>query len=207
MTTLAVMKARIADELARDDLASQIGLAISDAIVAYQNDRFLFSETRAFTFNTVAGQEFYGAADVAALGLMRQIDQITLTISPTVWTLKQRASYELEGLTPASGQPDDYSVFAQQLRFYPLPDAAYAMRLIGSFAVAAPSTDEEAGNVWMTTAERLIRSRAKLEIMAHVIRDYEAAQVMQGAVSSAYSDLKTSFNMLTGGGSFVPTDF
>jgi len=207
MTTLATMKARIADELARDDLASQIGLAISDAIRAYQSDRFLFSETRSFTFSTVEGKEFYTVSDVPAFGLMRTVDQITLTIAPTVWTLTQRPSYQLEGLTPANGQPDDYSIFARQLRFYPVPDAAYSMRLIGSFAVAEPADDTEAGNVWMNEAERLIRSRAKLEIMAHVIKDYEAAQAMQGAVADAYSDLKREYNLLTGSGSFVPTQF
>lgn len=82
MTTLAVMKARIADEFRRDDLTDDIANAISTSIDIYKYQRFSFN---------------------------------------------------------ASSFKD------------------------------APAADDEANNVWMTTAERLIRARAKLEIVLHVL--------------------------------------
>ena len=49
---LAAMKARIADEFARDDLTEQIALAIVDAIKFYKDQRFEFNESRDITFAT-----------------------------------------------------------------------------------------------------------------------------------------------------------
>lgn len=84
MTTLAVMKQRIADEFRRDDLTEDIANAISTAIDAYKYERFHFN---------------------------------------------------------------------------------------ASAFVDAPASDGDTDNAWMTTAERLIRSRAKLEIVVNVLRD------------------------------------
>lgn len=83
MTTLAIMKSRIANEFRRDDLTNDIADAISTAIEAYKNERFGFN---------------------------------------------------------ASGFVD------------------------------APAADDETDNPWMIEAERLIRSRAKLEIVVNVFR-------------------------------------
>jgi hypothetical protein len=44
--TLGDLKTRIADELARADLASQIALAVSDAIAEAVTHRFWFMEVR-----------------------------------------------------------------------------------------------------------------------------------------------------------------
>ncbi len=57
------MKARVADELSRSDLTSQIALAINDAITHYQRKRFYFNETgpNGYTFLTVPNQETYAA--------------------------------------------------------------------------------------------------------------------------------------------------
>mgnify|MGYP003487895577 FL=1 len=44
MTTLATMKDRIARELRRSNIETQIGEAITTAIDAYQTERFAFAE-------------------------------------------------------------------------------------------------------------------------------------------------------------------
>src|SRR5262245_11677501 len=44
MATLADLAARIADDLDRSDLASQIGAAIRDAVDHYESERFIFNE-------------------------------------------------------------------------------------------------------------------------------------------------------------------
>ena len=76
---LAQMKARIADELGqRTDLTSQISFAISDAISFYNNERFIFNESRDITFSTVPAQEFYGAADNTAIPNMWSFDYLIL---------------------------------------------------------------------------------------------------------------------------------
>jgi hypothetical protein len=51
----------------------------------------------------------------------------------------------------------------------------------------------------MTDAERLIRSRAKLELALHVLRDDALAATMAEAVKEAWGDLKATTNMLFAG--------
>jgi hypothetical protein len=58
--------------------------------------------------------------------------------------------------------------------------------------VDAPATDGEANNAWMTTAERLIRCRAKAELQAHVIKDPERAAELYKLVEEALAELKLS---------------
>src|SRR5690606_8798839 len=84
MTTLAIMKARIANELGqRTDLDSEIATAINAAIAAYQATRFHFNEGRTVTFTTVAGQEFYDADDAANLAKLWTIDYMVYYVGDT----------------------------------------------------------------------------------------------------------------------------
>lgn len=57
-----------------------------------------------------------------------------------------------------------------------------------------PADDNEADNAWMTTAERLIRARAKLEIAIHVIDNTETAFVegLKAEIDDALATLRLS---------------
>lgn len=194
MTTLAIMKARIADELGqRSDLTSQIAYAISDAIAAYQAERFHFTETRSISFPTVADQEFYDADDAAGIANIWTIRLVTLTVGDTITSLGYMDPADMEVLSASgtnTGQPMWYTWESNQIRLYPTPSEAWTVRVSCSASVAAPATDSEAANPWMTEAERLIRSRAKLELAVHVVRDQELAASMGEAVAEAFRQLK-----------------
>lgn len=200
MTTLTIMKARIADELARSDLTSQIASAITTAIDAYRDLRFWFNESRTITFSTVAGQEFYDSTDAAALGTIRRFDYIGVYIGDQFNRLEYHSPADMEwlsvGLT-ASGQPFDYTYYQRKIRLYPTPDGVYTVRVGASVTVAAPATDGETDNPWMVEAERLIRSRAKNELALHVLKDTDLAQTMAIAVQEALDQLKGETAMLT----------
>lgn len=60
--------------------------------------------------------------------------------------------------------------------------------------VAPPSTDGETNNPWMTTAERLIRARAKLELIIHVL-DQPADSPMAKQVGLEIDDALTTLRM------------
>lgn len=200
MSTLAIMKARVADELARDDLTSQISYAISDAITAYSDERWFFSETRDLALTTVASQEFYDSDDLAAIATLTKIDYLTVYVGNQPFQLLPMKSFEIEWAVQngtSTGQPSWYAYYNRQFRFYPIPDAAYTVRIAGSTVVAAPATDAEADNAWMTHAERLIRSRAKMELALHVLKDTELAAVMQQAVTEAEDQLRGRTNTIT----------
>ena len=108
MTTLAIMRQRIANEFRRDDLTGDIANAITTAIDAYKYEPFPFNR----------------------------------------------------------------DIF-----------------------VDAPAADTETGNAWMTTAERLIRCRAKLEVAVNVIKyasDDPFVASMQAEIADALTALRLS---------------
>lgn len=200
MSTLAVIKSRIADELARDDLTSQIAYAITDAIEAYEDRRFHFNEGRAITFDTVASQEFYDSDDAAALATVQKLDYVVLYIGDTPYHLRPMTPAEIETASTNgtnTGQPGWYCWYGNQIRLYPSPAGAWTVRIGASIKVAAPASDSEANNPWMTHAERLIRSRAKLELALHVLKDQDLAATMNAAVTEALEQLIGRTNLLT----------
>lgn len=212
MTTLTIMKARIASELRRSDLTSNIADAISTAISAYQDERFYFNEKRTNTFNTVIDQEFYSSSDFAAIALLVKIDYVTMLVGDTVFDLLPDIPVVMEGNSDnatSTGQPGWYVYYEQRIRLYPVPAAVYAVRVAGLYRYAAPATDDEASNFWMTEGERLIRSRAKYELATHVLRDMELAQIMTANTSEAFDQLKRKTNKLTqhGNGRILPMQF
>ena len=212
MTTLAIMKARITREIRRSNITTQIAEAIETAIAAYEHERFAFNETRAFTFSTVASQEFYTSADDADIGLIIKFDYVYCLIGDQPYELQPMRPDELERLShngTQTGQPRAYCYYADAIRLYPVPPAVYTIRVGCVKKVAAPASDAEANNPWMTPAERLIRSRAKLELAMHVTHDKETAKTMADGTAEAMDQLKSRTNTLTpqGGGIVEPVAF
>lgn len=197
MTTLAVMKTRIADELMRSDLTSQIASAIDEAITFYQKQRFYWNELDNVTWNTVADQTEYVTADEPYIPIAYDVDDMFILIGineyrvkridPTRWRLLKNSS--------TKGQPFQYAYFNRTVYLYPTPTQVYEMRLVGHFKIDAPASDDEADNPWMTDAADLIRHRAKMILYRDVILDEKQAAicsqaeteqlVMQRALSSS----------------------
>lgn len=189
MSTLAIMKARIASELARNNLTSQIADAISTAISVYQKDRFRFNEAiplAPVTFNTIPGQPYYSGALpsaplVSVLPTMKKIDYLNITIGNTVQYLDREEPETIRLLNFAntqSGQPLSYAVEGETIMLYPTPSEVWPILFGGVFAYPAPADDAETGNRWMLDGELLIRSRAKFEIATHVTRNKQMADDM-----------------------------
>jgi hypothetical protein len=168
MTTRTIMKARIADEIARDDLTSQIADAITTAISHYQYKRWWFNEDTEVTSSTVIGTEYYSAP-----AIFFDIDFIRATDGTTKWLIDPTSFEDIEGRqagVTTNSRPFLYAEYQDQYRLYPVPDAIYTLTWSGVID-RAPASDGETGNPWMTKAEALIRSRAKAVIMLDTVRD------------------------------------
>lgn len=214
LNTLGQMKADIAAEIGRPDLTNQIASKIAEAIDFYQPERFVFSESRDFTFNTSTGQEFYGETTapiaVAGMSTFQFFDYVILYIGSIPWPIAHRTDVEIEVLNQNGlmrGQPWNWSYYNEQLRLGPVPDTSYQLRIAAHAYVAPPANDSATGNPWMTFAEKLIRSRAKYELFLHVIRNMEMAEAMASAVTEAYERLKGQANRLVGRGLMAPMEF
>jgi hypothetical protein len=164
---------RIGDESLRSDMANQIKLCIQDAIGHYEVERFWFNQFRDRAFATVAGQEFYGEADQSDIPQILEFDAVTLTVGSTRWPLSKIGYVQLEDWNAdasARGQPTHYAYWGKQIRLYPVPDAAYQVRLSGLFKLPALVADGDV-NTWTEDAEELVRHRAKAILYGQYLRD------------------------------------
>ncbi len=206
MTTLAIMKARIADEMMRDDLTSQIASAISDAIKYYQVKRFFFNEKDEITFSTVAAQNEYAAAANALIPNLYKIDWMTVGGDSFLGRITNETWRDLTATT-ASGEPCNYVYYNRVIRLYPTPSAIQTIRLSAHYKLSEPASDSEADNAWMVEAEELIRHRAKSLLFRDVEYDTEKAIVCAAAEQDAFIRLGSTSNSMTGTGLLVPTEF
>lgn len=218
--TLADMKSRIADEIARSDLTTNIADAITTSITTYQKERFRFSESRDTTFNTVATQEFYTSADNPVISNLYYFDYLTILIGDSSFDVPRYQPEDLELLSQSgtqAGQPYAYTYYNEQIRLYPTPSAVYEMRIGGHLLIAAPTSDAATGNRWMTDGEKLIRCRSKYELAVHVTKDNEEAARMSpdppgpgekaGQSYLSWRELKDEVNKLTARGVVRPMYF
>lgn len=191
MTTYAVMQARIADELTRSDLTTQIQKAILSAIKHYERVRFYFNASVTDTFSTVADQEYYGSAANSKIPNLVMIDALTVTSSSIKSRLENWPFEVIEGSqnSDITGQPTAFCYYAQQIRLYPIPDAVYTVTGSWLYRLTALSADGDT-NAWTTDAEELIRNRASCDLLWRVIDNPERAQYFRMAEMEALKALE-----------------
>lgn len=194
MTTLATMRSRIIDETMRPDLETAIGREIIAAINFYRSRRFWFTEKDTVVlFNTVVGQSDYAAAAQANIPNLISIDSISIFHDGETTALRMIDQLKMEAWLNDTGalrgDPSFYSYYGQRLRLYAIPDAVSPVRIAGVIRVAAPASDTEPDNPWMTDAEELIRMRASGKIYANLMRDPQQAQVARAQEEEALGAL------------------
>ena len=133
MTTFAIMQARIADEMQRPDLTSQIQNAIKTAIEDLKADRFARINEGTFTLNTVANQSWYSiptdfldenGATLPSGTTFSEVDQMVCNFNNWFQPLKPVApgwidTYQIPTYV---GQPYYYAFLAEKMRLAPTPN-------------------------------------------------------------------------------------
>lgn len=175
MSTLAQMRSRIADDLDRSDLSSQIDKAINRAIKYYQGRRFWFNETTG-TFTTVADQRTYGSADGLPSDIV-EIDFLKIALTSLDDPITPRTYSWIENIdlgNNLTGEPTDYALYQEKVYLYPIPDATYTITVSYQQSYSELSSDSDT-NDWTTEAEDLIEARARWWLYTRVIQDREMA--------------------------------
>lgn len=197
MSDLAALKARIADELNRFDLTSQIASAITRAIEFYADKRFSFNEGR-LTVTTTASSDYVDHPT----GL-RKDDFVYATVGGHRYELVKREFDELDrwhGASDTSGQPLDYAVRGSQFYIYPTPNAAYTLTVTGIYDQPALSADTDT-NAWCTgVAQDLITARCKFTIARGITFDDEMARNSADEVREALNRLRGETHALVADG-------
>lgn len=213
MPTLGEMKSHISDDI--DDTsatyAAQIGRAITRSIEHLKKTRFAFNESRTITITTVIGQSDYTAdASANPLSDVIKVDGLFLTdtggqVTPIQPILPQQMQVLLDN-SASTGEPYNYCFYANALRVYPLPDAAYTLTLMAWYRLAAPSSDASS-NAWTNEAYDLVKARALYYLASNTLRDADLATMARLAETEAEEALIREMNNRYGTGYIIPTCF
>ena len=213
MTTLLDVRDRIADQLARSDLNTQIDREIQLAITRYNRRVSWLHEVRGATLTTVIGQRFYtsinlatGAGVQAVTGLtavsVQDVQKIDYMRASDDDPLTQISYQEFEArydTTGSVGGPEYFALYAGQIGLWPTPDAVEALTLsvVVKPQIPVNATDE---SVWFDQAQELIENAAAAAICRKFIQDGDRAQAFQVYESAAWDDLVKEGNqkMATG---------
>lgn len=204
---LSDMRSRIADDLARSDLNTQIDKAINRAIYYYQKEPFWFKETTS-SFSTVINQEEYIGGTGGVPSDIAQIDYLERIVGGSSITLTEITSTELEAKQSgtAIGLPYEFAQYQNRFKLYPIPNQVMTMPIGYTKSYAALVADADT-NDWLTYAEDLIENRARWWLNFRVIKDYEAAGYDKiGETDALLSLRQLNFNK-TGQGRVIPTSF
>ena len=191
MATYGDLKARIADEIVRTDLTTQIQNAILTSILEFDRERWYFNES-AYNVSTVAGQRDYTSTNITNT---LQIDAVKMTIvAGTVYDLQPRSYEEIEVLTAGTavdqGQPTFYTYFNQQISLFPVPDSSsYVFRVMCAKKLTELAADTDS-NAWTNDAEPMVRARAKWHLYTHVIKDAAQAAAQNDTFLQNYTALR-----------------
>lgn len=207
MSTLADLKSRIATELARTDLTSQIANAVNDAIKFYGRERFWFNQTRTITFATVNGKQAYGVTDQSLIPSLIKIDDLYFT-GTTTYPLDRYSPTDFEfliGGSTANGKPYAYTYTDNQILLYPTPNDAYMLRLYAHYRL--PTITDSETNAWTDDAEELIRTHAKQLLYIDPLEDDQGAARMGVKIPELLSGLRAETSARMGTGRIRPTQF
>src|SRR6478609_1432785 len=211
MSTYGDLKTRIADEMKRTTLTTQIQNHVLDAVKFYGATRFALNEKQG-TITTIAGTRYYDANTVAPGTLpadIAEIDTIICTVSGREYPLRRASQSELndiDGGTSLAGDPTQFAWYAGKLRLYPTPSAARVLTLSYQYILTAMSSSGDT-NFWTNEAEELIRCRAKKTLCMHVTMDAEMAGAMAVGEREALAELKKAARKLQASGHVKATRF
>lgn len=211
MSDFGTMKTRIADEMDRSDLTSQIALAVQDAIKLYAQDAFWFNEV-IDEFDTVNGTEYYTLASVTdnTTTFTDIIDAVGVLSGGTTYPLDRRTfdviNAKQHNPTTSKGAPLEYCIFNQQMRLWPVPDGVYTVKIAGIQELSALSADVDT-NAWMVEAEPLIRHKAMEILYRDIEKNDKQMAINERTAAMWFSRLQARTNQYVGTGHPTRTYF
>ncbi len=209
MSDFGTMVTRIRDEINRGTVYdSAIKREIESAIGHYEPRRFHFNIRRATT-DTTAGQEYYAMptdfVEVDMIRLLYSSGNFTDPLIETTyaWIERNRTNQNYRS------EPEKFAMQGNDLRLWPVPDAAYTLTMtyLVRFPEVSASASDAASNSWMTDAEELIRTRARIKVLKNVVRGPEAvaeANDLLPDLRTTYRELKRRANRQQSSGRIVP---
>jgi hypothetical protein len=213
MTTLLDVRNRVADQLSRSDLSTQIDREIQLAIARYNRRVTWLHEVRSFTLTSVADQAWYATVNLTSGTGPQDVTGRTAVDVADIQTIHYMRDADFEDLRPMAymefeklfdtvsggSRATYYSLYAGQIGIWPVPAAVenFAISAMVKPVVPSASSDE---SVWFDQAQELIENAAASAICRKFIQDGERAAAFQVYEAAAWDDLVAEGNkkMATG---------
>lgn len=124
------LQSRIADELSRSDLTTEIQNEIASAIQWYEYESFPWTEASTAAFNTINGQRYYPlpANFLRVTDALSQIGNYTYKMEPVTEQYIDRIDW---GDVFWTSYPIIFSIWSQQIRVFPPPQANLPVQIKG----------------------------------------------------------------------------
>lgn len=188
MTTLTELRQNIEADTRRT-LGSVGDRFVQNAIRHYAGRRWWFNEMIDTSQTTVANTEEY---DLPAG--MRVVDTVSVEVTPNdpyPLTYRDHAYFERVrvGATIHLGLPDDYTIFDEKIRIYPIPDGAYSLRITG-YGLSSTDADDNT-SPWSNAAYNLICCRARALIERDHFMNPEGYAIFTAAERDALRELES----------------
>lgn len=188
MATYGEIQDRIADDLKRTDLDSQIRQEIKSAIKAYRGHRLMFNETRDTLTGTTSQNYLTPPTDLIA------IDDLYLTSnSHNIRMVPMSLNDIVEGRRTSNAQPTAYCLYGNRIELDTPCASAYSFPIYYVYELAELSDDSEE-NGWTTDAEELIVNRAEKILFARILKDRSKAADCAQLEREAYTMLRAASN-------------
>jgi hypothetical protein len=185
MSTYTQLQSRIADDINRTDLTSQIQQCILLAIQNYKNERFWFNETSATAATTASSAQVGAPSDIL------RIDRLYLVISGINQVLEpQDLDSIIDSRPSTNGRPRAYCYYRNQFELDRPADAVYTLRLYYLKELTALSAGTDS-NGWTTDGEDLIVFHAEKKLYANVIKDQAKASIAASQEREALTAMRS----------------
>lgn len=210
----AALKTRIAGDLDRSDLSSEISASIIDAIEDLGVERFTFNQSGGFTLSVSADDADYVVGDWQLDGgsdfdSIIEPDQLWIRIGGNDHRLDHASWDDIKDMgqsSPTTGQPYLYAYFDDAWKIYPTPDQSYTIYMRAHYRLTELSDDSDV-NAWTGQARRLTGAAAKGILYAEVLDDDRNAAKMSILVEKYKSRFLREYSKKSGSGKIQPTAF
>lgn len=207
MTTFLDVRNRVADQLARSDLSTQIDREIQLAIARYNRRVTWLHEVRAVSLTSVAAQAWYSTVDLSTGTGPQDVAGRTAVDVSDIQAVRYMRTADFDDLkqvhysdferffdtTGSAGRSTYFTLYAGQIGLWPVPDGVetFTMSVVCKPVVPSSATDE---SVWFDQAQELIENAAASAICRKFLSDGERAQAFQAYETAAWEELLAESN-------------
>ena len=217
MTTLALLKAEIKDDLddTDDDYADYIAKAIRECIRRLQTRKLLFNVNREYTTATISGTDEYQlrvtASDQSDQAYPRFMEVSKVYVEFSATDIREMGFIrprEFDTRVVVSGEPFKYTYLYDTVKLHFKPNSAdWTIHVHGHERIMWPVTDNEADNPWMLHAYNLIRAHVLADVFLYKKMQVDKARVFKEVEMAELNGLLVESDNAQVSTGIKPTDF